>query len=431
MWIGKLFGVLCLALHFQYQSTPEFPNYEKEIQNYTEKINQCLILGKYQDCPPDTIETLCSSLNAQFLRGGNSSMDDLIFLGMVVRMAQRMGYHRDASHFPDISPFNGEIRRRVWALITNLDTLVSGQVGMPRILREFQSDTAPPRNLLDEDFDENTTELPPSRPSSFETPCQWLVAKNKLVSMYGIITDFSTSIRRPDYSEVMRLDKLLREAYISCPENLQEKPMSRSLMDSSDIIFRRIQLVLLREKALCVLHYRYLAPARFEERYTCSRETCIESSLHILEYQWIVHHETKPGGRLFEQGWKVSTTLFKGQWFWATSLLCLELNYDLSNELAGDSRRIALSESMKQRIIPSLQRAYQVFCHSKYDLEDSGKTIQALDIVFQKLEERQNAISMVSNKDEANKTNLALNQDLTPGIKILMCGHSSAKCLAD
>ncbi|KAJ5090891.1 hypothetical protein N7532_009575 [Penicillium argentinense] len=390
MWIGKLYGVLCLAIHFQYQATPGFEVFKDQIEAYTEKVNQCLILGRYQECPPDTIETLCCSLHAQFLQRGDSRMDDLIFLGLVVRTAQRMGYHRDASHFPHISPFQGEMRRRVWALITDLDTLVSTQVGLPRTLREFQSDTAPPRNLLDEDFDEDTTELPPSRPSSFETPCQWLVVKNKLISMFGIITDFSTSIQRPAYGEVMRLDKLVRDAYTSSPPNFLEKPLNRSLIDSSDIILRRIQLILLLEKALCVLHYRYLAPARVDEQFAYSRNTCIESSLHMLEYHWIVEQESKFGGSLFEQRWKISTPLFKSQWILATTLLCLEMNYDLLNESAEDSRWIPLTDNTRERIVQCLQKAYQVFSHSKDELEDSSKTLQALKIVFQKMGKHSN-----------------------------------------
>lgn len=404
MWIGKLFGVLCLSLHFQYQSMPEFANHENMAQGYGEKINQCLLLGKYQDCPPDTIEALCFSLNAQVLRSGNTCMDSLVFLGMIVRMAQRMGYHRDASHFPEISPFDGEMRRRVWSQITDLDTLVSAQVGLPRILRESQSDTAPPQNLLDEDFDEHIEKLPPPRPDSFETPSQWMVAKNRMISMFGVITDLSTSIKRSDYSEVMRLDKSLRETYSSSPEILLEKPMSRSLMDNSRIILHRIQLILLREKALCVLHYRHLASARTEERYEYSRKTCIESSLRMLEYQWIVETETQPGGRLFEQRWKLTTLLFKNQWILSTSLLCLELNYDISEESKDNSKYIPLSESIKEQIIQSLRRSYQIFSHSGDDSEGFVKAMQAFSAVFQKVDDQERGPTIDSDEKAVHET---------------------------
>ncbi|KAJ5610682.1 hypothetical protein N7510_007401 [Penicillium lagena] len=225
------------------------PNNESLIQTFGEKIIQCLVLGKYQEYPPDTIETLCFFLNVQFLQTESTQMDLIILFSVIVRLAQRMGYHRDARHFPHISVFEGEMRRRVWTLITDMDTLASSRVGLPRLLREFQSDTALPRNLLDEDFDEDTTELPPSRPDSFDTPVQYLITKNKLVSMFGIITDFATSIRRPSYAEVMHLDGLLHETYNSVPEKLRERPLRQSLMDEPDLILRRMQQVIILEKA--------------------------------------------------------------------------------------------------------------------------------------------------------------------------------------
>lgn len=384
MWTGKLYGVMCLSLLFHSQSNPDLENVRGSIKQYRERISQCLVLGKYHDCPPDTIETLLFALNARFLQSGDAQTDDLIFLGIIVRMAQRMGYHRDPSHFPHISPFQGEMRRRVWSIIVDTDVLVSAQVGLPRLLREFQSDTAPPRNLLDDDFDENTAELPQPRPSSFETPTQWLVAKNRLISMFGIITDFSTSIRRPEYAEVMRMDKLVQETYTSTPENLRERSMSKSLMDTPGTIILRIQLILLLEKAKCVLHYRFLALARTDKGFAFSRTTCIESALHVLDYHFLVHQETKPGGRLFKEQWKLLSPIMRSNFLLATTLLCLELNFHFSIDSAANPEQIPLTEVVVQRILQALRRSYTVWIQLKDAPNESGKAVQALDLVFSK-----------------------------------------------
>jgi Fungal specific transcription factor domain len=64
---------------------------------------------------------------------------------MIVRTALRMGYHRDARHSARISPFHGEMRRRAWAVIFGLDIIVSSQIGLPRMIKERQSDTAEPQ----------------------------------------------------------------------------------------------------------------------------------------------------------------------------------------------------------------------------------------------------------------------------------------------
>lgn len=386
MWVGKLFGLLAVSLLYQRYSDSAMPNNESLIQAFGEKIIQCLVLGKYQDCPPDTIETLCFYLNVQFLQTESTQMDLIILFSVIVRLAQRMGYHRDARHFPHISVFEGEMRRRMWTLITDMDTLASSRVGLPRLLREFQSDTALPQNLLDEDFDEDTTELPPSRSNSFDTPVQHLITKNKLVSMFGIITDFATSIRRPSYAEVMHLDDLLHETYKSVPEKLRERPLRQSLMDEPDLILRRMQQVIILEKARCVLHYRYLAPARTDRRYAYSRETCIEASLHILDYHCILDQEIQPGGRLYHERWKL-LSLIKTEFLLATTLLCLELNYDLSS---SDFKKISLSKDLVTRISQALQKSYDIRMRGSSELSaEARKATQAVEVVLEKLRELQ------------------------------------------
>lgn len=403
MWVGKLYGLMSLALIFQHQTTMVRENSEDMIHKFNEKISQCLVLGKYEDCPPGTIETLCCSMNSQFHYASSKEMSHVLTMGVIIRLAQRMGYHRDASHFPNISPFHGEMRRRVWVLITDLDTMLSLSVGLPRLLREFQSDSALPRNLLDTDFDEDTVELPPSRPPSFASPCQWLVSKHRVTSIYGIITDFSTSIRRPKYAEVMHLDKLLQETYTSTPPNLLEKPLNKSLMDSSQDIIRRIQLRLLVAKAKCVLHYRYLAPARSDDRYAYSRKTCIEEALGIVRHHHLMEQETEPGGRFWREKWKIASPLMKETWVMGTTLLCLELNFDLSDHEPGP-KYIPLSKKTRKQIVQALRKSYAIWYESTDPYSEPHRAMQALELVFDKVQKQDEAASREAALQAASAT---------------------------
>lgn len=85
--------------------------------------------------------------------------------GVAMRLALRIGLHRDPSkmgtHF---TPFEAESRRRMWCHINQLDLLASFHIGLPGTTQTIESDTLPPRNLLDEDFDEDCAELPPISP---------------------------------------------------------------------------------------------------------------------------------------------------------------------------------------------------------------------------------------------------------------------------
>lgn len=82
----------------------------------------------------------------------------------------KMGLHRDPDKLPRITPYEGEMRRRMWNFVVQIDLMVSFHLGLPCMIHGIESDTALPRNLLDLDFDENTTELPPSRPNDDYTP---------------------------------------------------------------------------------------------------------------------------------------------------------------------------------------------------------------------------------------------------------------------
>lgn len=50
------------------------------------------------------------------------------------------------------------MQQRSWAMIVQLDLITSSQIRLPRMMKDWQSDTAEPRNLLDGDFDVNVTE---------------------------------------------------------------------------------------------------------------------------------------------------------------------------------------------------------------------------------------------------------------------------------
>jgi hypothetical protein len=140
MWIGLLFGFLGTAIHFgssrqRYDSGQTFhsgtalPN--PLVGFYREKIVQCLVQANYPKCPPYTLETMMSYLVMEYWRFPNAQFGSWVIVGMIVRTAFRMGYHRDPSRFPNISPFKAEMRRRLWTMIVQLDLMSSAQMGLP------------------------------------------------------------------------------------------------------------------------------------------------------------------------------------------------------------------------------------------------------------------------------------------------------------
>jgi hypothetical protein len=99
-----------------------------------------------------------------FLFQENLYQDANALLGMAVRLAQTMGFHRDPNHFP-YSPWVCEIRRRAWNQLCCLDAMALSFYGAESCL-PATSDAQPPRNANDSDWHASWFANPSSVPGS-------------------------------------------------------------------------------------------------------------------------------------------------------------------------------------------------------------------------------------------------------------------------
>ncbi|KAK3986653.1 hypothetical protein QBC44DRAFT_333051 [Cladorrhinum sp. PSN332] len=70
-------------------------------------------------------------------------------LGYVVRMAMTLELHRDPSELPSVTPFQGEIRRRLWFTLLEMDLHISLICKLPFSIREGEYTCRPPSNIDD------------------------------------------------------------------------------------------------------------------------------------------------------------------------------------------------------------------------------------------------------------------------------------------
>ncbi|KAK8166548.1 fungal-specific transcription factor domain-containing protein [Phyllosticta citrichinensis] len=82
--------------------------------------------------------------------------------GLAVRMAQTLGIHRDGTHF-HLSPFDVEMRRRLWWQICVLDSRASEDHGCDPTIVEASFDTKIPLNVHDSDLYPGIEEFPEER----------------------------------------------------------------------------------------------------------------------------------------------------------------------------------------------------------------------------------------------------------------------------
>lgn len=344
---------------------------------YRKRTIQCLILADYNKPGPHTVETLMVHFSNEYRRSTDAQVSVWILSGVCVRLAMRMGFHRDSDHYPNISVFEGEMRRRMWAMLCQIDILVSFQVGLPVMVRESHYDTKLPRNLYDEDFDQNTTVLPPERPESDSTPVSYTNTKASIMYAFGLIMEQTYAMAPVPYEELLKLDKLLRERHARIPAPLRMRFMDRSITDGEYLIIRRFNIELLYQKSLCVLHRKYLASARSSQRYAYSRRSCVDAALELLGHQAALHRETQPGGQLCHARWYVSS-LTVHNFLVAAMIICLDLYHctDSAEQSSGDIS--VWGYERRDELENALQISYSIWKESSEHSTEALKSCQAL-----------------------------------------------------
>jgi len=93
------------------------------------------------------------------LQGRYDSYASWIISGIIVRIGQKMGYHRDGEAI-DLSPFETEMRRRIWWHIVVRDSIHAAASRLTPSPLPANWDTKEPQNLNDSDLFPNATEPP-------------------------------------------------------------------------------------------------------------------------------------------------------------------------------------------------------------------------------------------------------------------------------
>ncbi|KAF2139918.1 uncharacterized protein K452DRAFT_320016 [Aplosporella prunicola CBS 121167] len=333
MWISLIYGILSVASIYELRTVPESPTpeYSQKAMRASEKYRthaaSAAVIGEYAKPKPYTLEALMEIAAAEYLGGNGTATEVWLAFGVLIRLALRMGYHRDPSHYGNISPFHGEMRRRVWHLIYPLDVLFSFALGLPGTVRRFQSDTLPPRNLHDHDLSPDMEELPPERPVTEITPVSYSISKSRLIAVFAAAADASHAVTPSSYPEIMELDHRLKEAHALIPPALRMHSLNQSIADPPELIMNRFNLEMLYQKARCVLHRTYLVKAHDDPTYEHSRQACLEAALRLLELQSTIYYACQPGGQLKQVKWYFSS-LTSHDFLLAAMLACLELNLE-------------------------------------------------------------------------------------------------------
>ncbi|KAK9482786.1 hypothetical protein V1527DRAFT_521821 [Lipomyces starkeyi] len=238
LWLSMLFSICSTDSNHSPQT-----DLVTESSKFHTASGHCLVIGEYHRSQ----QFACKNL-----RTLDPSREAGAILGIVVRMAYEMGYHRDPDSFGFLTAFEREMRRRLWAACKQMDVMISFQLGLPSNICLENCDTKSPRNLLDSDFDVDTQVLPASRSENEATRLLWFIVKDRQLISFSKVCKDTLSFKEKSEAEILQLDEEIRQMYKTIPDILRTRPLSESIADApfshNDQTIRRIHLP---KKSVC------------------------------------------------------------------------------------------------------------------------------------------------------------------------------------
>lgn len=398
-WLALLFMVLSLGIFFSSFSTPhELANDATSLtpmqrfRQYRAAAGHALTTssrsGGYSSPATSTCAPFLLYVESEFLINRSSHMNCYLLAGVCIRIMLKMGLHRDPSKLPgaQISPYDGEMRRRMWNLAVQIDLMVSFHLGLPSMIHGIESDTSSPGNLLDEDFGEDTVEMPPERVVGDYTHMTYPIFKASICRVFGKVARMAHALTVPTHGEVMAVDALLEARWASIPSFMKVRPLHTCIADPPFQVVQRFGIAALYQKARCVLHRQFLAEKDPKPAHDYSRRACLLGALALLEYQNSVSEATKPGGMLSGNGWFVSSLAIH-DFLLAATIVYLVIKNDHYNEPGRDFDLINEDTPLpnKQQLMASLRRSHRIWVETSAENPEVKKAPAVLEVMLRQI----------------------------------------------
>ena len=202
--------------------------------------------------------------------------------GNLTRLALSCGLHRDAqivnlrhsaSSRRKISIFDQEMRRRIWATISELELQTAFERGMPAMLRDLVEDCGPPLNLDDEELDSSADQLPSPGPISNYTRSSFQhLSRSSWSLRLELVSVINGPYPQMAYEVVLMFDKKITQ-------HLDEIP---HWSDKASLV-SRVLLQLQLHMFLLFLHRPYAREEARSSRYGYSAIVHVRSAMTILD----------------------------------------------------------------------------------------------------------------------------------------------------
>ena len=382
-WVGLLFSIICISTLLQQQDAS--PDLASDTLDTCRTLTiHCLVAGDYLRPRKHTILTLTLLFALDQAVNPDASTANWVLIGVIVRIAQRAGLHRDPSHWPGIRPLQAELRRRLWMALYQMDFFASTQVGLPRLIKDSQCDTRPPAHLLPSDLGPENDTLPVERPMTETTPLLFVAQRYGIVKAAAEIYD-ATEAGTPSRARMAALRDTLDKAIAAIPQSLRYRPLDIAVISDPVSTLHQIFLDILIHKAVYLLHRRsFVKGAGIQEKE--SNEQCIKAALAILEHQKQLAEETQPAGLMYAIRWKATSSVNQ-EFLQATTMLCFALSrFDNEDgrEVGAGGVAVGAASPWRDEIVAALRAAKGLWEQISDRSAEARRAVRAITAVLQR-----------------------------------------------
>ncbi|KAM0215136.1 hypothetical protein ACHAPA_006351 [Fusarium lateritium] len=214
------------------------------LHRYRVCLEQSLAQADFLDNPTMTLVQALAICSAA-MRVHNTGRAVWILNGITLRAAQSIGLHRDGSKL-GLSPFESEIRRRVWWHFLERDARGAEDYGIQNPSSTSVIGVEQPRNLHDSDLFPEMKELPPSRPDW--TRMTLPLCNNQVSRAWARLFQMSCSedgipgedVRKQVIADAMgKVEAILQRCNPVIPEQRMTIRISQLVLRKVDIVSRR------------------------------------------------------------------------------------------------------------------------------------------------------------------------------------------------
>ncbi|KAJ5110702.1 hypothetical protein N7532_001237 [Penicillium argentinense] len=217
-------------------------------------------------------------------------------IGLITRLGLGLGLHRDGSQF-GLSPFETEMRRRLWWYIYLLDIQASEYQATSPQIRESDCDTKLPLNLNDSDWS-SELEVPPQERTGFTemtltlVRCQILMAHCRLMQMKNSTGDDHAILFKNRKLAIDELRKRLDLHYLQyCDVQI---PIQWVVATIARVAVSRLWLI---------SHFSLLNSPGFDSNLLPDQcDILVRTAIEVLEFAYLMetHLNTKQWSWLFQ-----------------------------------------------------------------------------------------------------------------------------------